>query len=135
MIVVYVVVIYNWLYILPHGTLFKYLHFNIFTARESWEVSVVFIFVFSLFVWFKCYFLFIVFAWDAHERGSDVHLQADPTKLELLHKTYKVKKEGFKEKQKDGILSKVIFLSIFYTTSCSCYCLYEVVCYCCKTNW
>lgn len=48
-----------------------------------------------------------VFAWDAYERGSDVHLQADPTKLELLHKTYKVKKEGFKEEQKDGILSKV----------------------------
>ena len=36
-----------------------------------------------------------------------MHLQADPTKLELLHKSFKVKKEDFKEKQRDGILEKV----------------------------
>lgn len=48
-----------------------------------------------------------VFAWEAYERGSDVHLQADPTKLELLHKSFKVKKEDFKEKQRDSILEKV----------------------------
>lgn len=48
-----------------------------------------------------------VFAWEAYERGSEVHLQADPTKLELLHKSFKVKKEDFKEKQRDGILEKV----------------------------
>lgn len=47
-----------------------------------------------------------LFAWEAYERGADVHLQADPTKLELLHKTYKVKKEGYKEEQKGGILEK-----------------------------
>lgn len=47
-----------------------------------------------------------LFAWDAYERGSDVHLQSDPTKLELLHKTYEVKKEGFKEELKGGILAK-----------------------------
>ena len=48
-----------------------------------------------------------VFAWEAYERGADVHLQADPTKLELLSKTFKVKKEGFKSEQKSGILDKV----------------------------
>ncbi|XP_065648390.1 pre-mRNA-splicing factor SLU7 isoform X2 [Hydra vulgaris] len=47
-----------------------------------------------------------LFAWEAYERGADVHLQADPTKLELLHKTYKVKKDAFKEEQKGGILEK-----------------------------
>lgn len=57
-------------------------------------------------------YFYAVFAWDAYERGSDVHLQADPTKLELLHKTYQVKKEGFKEEQKGGILSKVLQLQI-----------------------
>lgn len=51
--------------------------------------------------------LVAVFAWEAYERGSDVHLQADPTKLELLHKSFKVKKEDFKEKQGDSILKKV----------------------------
>ena len=54
--------------------------------------------------------LLSVFAWEAYERGADVHLQADPTKLELLHKTYKVKKEAFKEEQKGGILEKVFLL-------------------------
>uniref|UniRef100_A0A667YZU4 Pre-mRNA-splicing factor SLU7 n=1 Tax=Myripristis murdjan TaxID=586833 RepID=A0A667YZU4_9TELE len=47
-----------------------------------------------------------LFAWEAYEKGSEVHLQADPTKLELLHQSYKVKKEDFKEKQKEGILEK-----------------------------
>uniref|UniRef100_A0A672HCL1 Pre-mRNA-splicing factor SLU7 n=1 Tax=Salarias fasciatus TaxID=181472 RepID=A0A672HCL1_SALFA len=47
-----------------------------------------------------------LFAWDAYERGSEVHLQADPTKLELLHKSFKVKKEDFKEEQRESILEK-----------------------------
>ncbi|XP_017547487.1 pre-mRNA-splicing factor SLU7 [Pygocentrus nattereri] len=47
-----------------------------------------------------------LFAWEAFDRGSDVHLQADPTKLELLHQSFKVKKEDFKEKQKESILEK-----------------------------
>ncbi|TKS72457.1 Pre-mRNA-splicing factor SLU7 [Collichthys lucidus] len=47
-----------------------------------------------------------LFAWEAYERGSEVHLQADPTKLELLHKSFKVKKEDFKETQRDSILEK-----------------------------
>lgn len=52
-------------------------------------------------------YLVTVFAWEAYERGSEVHLQADPTKLELLHRSFKVKKEDFKEKLRDGILEKV----------------------------
>lgn len=47
-----------------------------------------------------------LFAWEAYEKGSDVHLQADPTKLEVLHKSFKVKKEDFKECQKESILEK-----------------------------
>lgn len=48
-----------------------------------------------------------VFAWEAYEKGSEVHLQADPTKLELLHQSYKVKKDDFKDKQKETILERV----------------------------
>ncbi|XP_063046772.1 pre-mRNA-splicing factor SLU7 [Engraulis encrasicolus] len=47
-----------------------------------------------------------LFAWEAYDKGSEVHLQADPTKLELLHKSFKVKKEDFKQMQKEGILEK-----------------------------
>uniref|UniRef100_A0AAV2MJT5 Pre-mRNA-splicing factor SLU7 n=1 Tax=Knipowitschia caucasica TaxID=637954 RepID=A0AAV2MJT5_KNICA len=47
-----------------------------------------------------------MFAWEAYERGSEVHLQADPTKLEMLHKSFKVKKEAFKEQQRESILEK-----------------------------
>ncbi|KAJ8254630.1 hypothetical protein GJAV_G00195170 [Gymnothorax javanicus] len=47
-----------------------------------------------------------LFAWEAYDKGSEVHLQADPTKLELLHQSFKVKKEDFKEKQKESILAK-----------------------------
>lgn len=36
-----------------------------------------------------------------------MHLQADPTKLELLHRSFKVKKEDFKEEQRESILEKV----------------------------
>ena len=48
-----------------------------------------------------------MFAWEAYEKGTDVHLQADPTKLELLHQEYKVKKEDYKQDLKGGILEKV----------------------------
>ncbi|XP_069553178.1 pre-mRNA-splicing factor SLU7 [Brachyistius frenatus] len=47
-----------------------------------------------------------LFAWEAYERGSEVHLQADPTKLELLHRSFKVKKEDFKEMQRESILER-----------------------------
>ncbi|XP_053318613.1 pre-mRNA-splicing factor SLU7 [Spea bombifrons] len=47
-----------------------------------------------------------LFAWEAYDKGSEVHLQADPTKLEMLCKSFKVKKEDFKEDQKKSILEK-----------------------------
>lgn len=59
----------------------------------------------------------LVFAWEAYERGSEVHLQADPTKLEVLHNSFKVKKEDFKEQQRDSILEKVRTTAV----SCSCH--------------
>ncbi|XP_032914361.1 LOW QUALITY PROTEIN: pre-mRNA-splicing factor SLU7-like [Catharus ustulatus] len=47
-----------------------------------------------------------LFAWEACDKDCDVHLQADPTKLELLYKSFKVKKEHFKAQQKESILEK-----------------------------
>lgn len=47
-----------------------------------------------------------MFAWEAYEHGTDVHLQADPTKLELLAMEVKKRKEDFKSTAKDSILSK-----------------------------
>lgn len=48
-----------------------------------------------------------MFAWQAAERGADVSMQADPTKLELMHKQFEVKKEQFTTKQRESILAKV----------------------------
>ena len=50
--------------------------------------------------------LVLVFAWEAYEKGGDVHLQADPTKLEVLTKEFQKRKDEQKSKVKDGILDK-----------------------------
>ncbi|XP_063887096.1 pre-mRNA-splicing factor SLU7-like [Scylla paramamosain] len=47
-----------------------------------------------------------LFAWDAYEKGVDVSLQAEPTKLELLQKQFVEKKEEFKKKVSDDLLEK-----------------------------
>ncbi|XP_065071059.1 pre-mRNA-splicing factor SLU7-like [Rhopilema esculentum] len=47
-----------------------------------------------------------LFAWQAYERGADVHLEADPTKLALLSKEFKVKKEEHEKGQKESIVEK-----------------------------
>ncbi|XP_060576585.1 pre-mRNA-splicing factor SLU7-like [Ruditapes philippinarum] len=47
-----------------------------------------------------------VFAWEAYEHGSDVHIQADPTKLELLAREVKQRKEDTKVQAKNSILEK-----------------------------
>ncbi|CAK8698288.1 unnamed protein product [Clavelina lepadiformis] len=47
-----------------------------------------------------------MFAWEAEDKGVDVHLQADPTRLEMLQKSFDVRKEGFKNSQRDSILAK-----------------------------
>ncbi|KAL9875078.1 pre-mRNA-splicing factor Slu7-like isoform 1-T1 [Glossina fuscipes fuscipes] len=45
-------------------------------------------------------------AWEAHDKGVDVHLLAEPTKLELLQKEYEKKKEQFKSSTKEHIVEK-----------------------------
>ncbi|KAK4336935.1 hypothetical protein RND71_044089 [Anisodus tanguticus] len=47
-----------------------------------------------------------IFAWQASEKGVDVHLQAEPTKTELLSKQFKVKKEEIKSTIHKAILDK-----------------------------
>lgn len=47
-----------------------------------------------------------LFAWEAHGKGVDVHLLAEPTKLEMLQQEYEKKKEGFKSETKEKVLSK-----------------------------
>lgn len=47
-----------------------------------------------------------IFAWEAYGKGVDVHLLAEPTKLEMLQHEYEKKKEEFKSATKDTILDK-----------------------------
>lgn len=47
-----------------------------------------------------------LFAWEAHGKGVDVHVLAEPTKLELLQIEYEKKKEEFKDDVKDTVLEK-----------------------------
>ncbi|KAL5261321.1 hypothetical protein ACHWQZ_G007124 [Mnemiopsis leidyi] len=47
-----------------------------------------------------------LFAWDAAERGSNVHLQAEPTKAALLHKEYSKRKDEFKNEVSNSIVEK-----------------------------
>lgn len=47
-----------------------------------------------------------VFSWEAYEKGTEAHLQADPTKLEILANEYSRKKEDYKTNVKDSILDK-----------------------------
>ncbi|CAH0391152.1 unnamed protein product [Bemisia tabaci] len=47
-----------------------------------------------------------LFAWDAHEKGVDVHLLAEPTKLEKLRTEYEAKKDEFKHQIQKSVLEK-----------------------------
>lgn len=47
-----------------------------------------------------------LFAWNATENQVDIHLQAEPTKAELLLKEFKVKKEEIKDTVKSSIIEK-----------------------------
>lgn len=47
-----------------------------------------------------------LFAWEAYEKGVDVHLLAEPTKLELLKKEYEEKKNELNHRVKENILKK-----------------------------
>lgn len=47
-----------------------------------------------------------LFAWNAAQRGNDVHINALPTQGQLLHKEYNKKKEELKDTTKVSILAK-----------------------------
>ncbi|KAH8555633.1 Pre-mRNA splicing Prp18-interacting factor-domain-containing protein, partial [Umbelopsis sp. PMI_123] len=47
-----------------------------------------------------------LFAWQAANRGNEVHLQANPTQLALLHKQFEEQKEKVRDTNKEGILAK-----------------------------
>lgn len=47
-----------------------------------------------------------LFAWQSAARGNDVHLNANPTQGEILHKQFRDKKEVLRDTQKVGILAK-----------------------------
>ncbi|XP_055586234.1 pre-mRNA-splicing factor Slu7 [Uranotaenia lowii] len=47
-----------------------------------------------------------LFAWEAHGKGVDVHVLAEPTKLELLQNEYEKKKDQFKDTVKNKVLEK-----------------------------
>ena len=47
-----------------------------------------------------------VFAWQASARGNDVHLNANPTQGELLHREFQVKKAVLADTNKVDILSR-----------------------------
>eukprot|EP00976_Prorocentrum_cordatum_P111184 1195325-Prorocentrum_minimum.AAC.4 len=45
-------------------------------------------------------------AWEAHEKGQDIHLQAAPSQAQYLAASFKVKKQQLKEKSKTSVLEK-----------------------------
>nr|DAD19892.1 TPA_asm: hypothetical protein HUJ06_021355 [Nelumbo nucifera] len=47
-----------------------------------------------------------IHAWEAFEKGQDIHMQAAPSQAELLFKNYKVIKEKLKSKTKETIMEK-----------------------------
>lgn len=47
-----------------------------------------------------------MFAWDAARKGLDVHVLAEPTKLEALKSEFETKKDAFKNEMNKGILEK-----------------------------
>lgn len=47
-----------------------------------------------------------IHAWEAFEKGQDVHIQAAPSQAELLYKNFKIMKEKLKSQTKDAIIQK-----------------------------
>jgi len=45
-------------------------------------------------------------AWEAFEKGQDIHMQAAPSQAELLYKSFKIKKEKLKSETKEKIMEK-----------------------------
>ncbi|KAL2320001.1 hypothetical protein Fmac_028970 [Flemingia macrophylla] len=47
-----------------------------------------------------------IHAWEAFDKGQDVHMQAAPSQAELLYKSFKVRKEQLKYQTKETIIEK-----------------------------
>ncbi|KAL6990305.1 hypothetical protein U1Q18_049777 [Sarracenia purpurea var. burkii] len=47
-----------------------------------------------------------IHAWEAFEKGHDIHIQAAPSQAELLYKNYKVNKDKLKSQVKETIVEK-----------------------------
>ena len=47
-----------------------------------------------------------LFAWEAAERGHDVHLQANPSQAELMYRQYLEKKEKLSEENRNKVMQK-----------------------------
>ncbi|ONI26680.1 hypothetical protein PRUPE_1G039500 [Prunus persica] len=47
-----------------------------------------------------------IHAWEAFEKGQDIHMQAAPSQAELLYKNFKVIKDKLKSRMKDAIMEK-----------------------------
>ncbi len=47
-----------------------------------------------------------MFAWEATGHGTNIHPQAEPTQLTMLHDEFKTKKEDFKGDLQQSILQK-----------------------------
>lgn len=47
-----------------------------------------------------------IHAWEAFDKGHDVHMQAAPSQAELLYRNFKINKEKLKSQTKDTILEK-----------------------------
>jgi len=56
--------------------------------------------------WHCACLLVAVFAWEAYEKGTDAHVQADPTKLELLAREFNKRKDTFIESKKESIVTR-----------------------------
>lgn len=51
-----------------------------------------------------------IHAWEAFEKGQDIHMQAAPSQAELLFKNYKVIKEKLKSQMKETIMKKYMVM-------------------------
>lgn len=47
-----------------------------------------------------------IHAWEAFDKGHDVHMQAAPSQAELLYKNFKVNKEKLKSEVKETVMEK-----------------------------
>lgn len=47
-----------------------------------------------------------IHAWEAFEKGQEIHMQAAPSQAELLYKNYKILKEKLKAHSRETIMEK-----------------------------